>query len=71
MNRLLVTRVGTVPVSLDIVADGMRQVVHEVVVEHDDILRCDGPPHIGRMERVRAGDPLPACGAPLVPVRMA
>jgi hypothetical protein len=71
MNRLLVTRVGTVPVSLHIVADGMRQVVHEVVVEHDGILRCDGDPHIGRMERVAARDPLAASGAPLVELLIA
>jgi hypothetical protein len=71
MNRLLVTRVGTVPVSLDIVAEGMREVVHEVVVEHDDILGCDGHRHIGRMERLAPGDPLAAYGPPLAAARMA
>jgi hypothetical protein len=71
MNRLLVTRVGTVPVSLDIVAEGMRQGVRQAVVEHDDILRCDGRRHIGRKEPVAPADPLPASGTPLVRVRIA
>ena len=37
----------------------------------DDILRCDAPRHIGRMEPVAPADPLAASGGPLGGARIA
>jgi hypothetical protein len=59
MNRLLVTRVATVPVSLDVVVAGIREgAVQEV--EHEEMVQARVLSHIGRMEPVRRHDPLAA-----------
>jgi hypothetical protein len=56
---------ATVPVSLDVVVAGIREVRAEELAEHAGILNADAPAHIGRMEPVGHPDPLPASGHPL------
>jgi hypothetical protein len=68
MNRLLVTRMATVPVSLDIVVAGVREVRAVEEAEHVEILNLARRAHIGRMEPLRGADPLPASVHPLVPL---
>jgi hypothetical protein len=59
MNRLLVTRVATVPVSLDVVVAGIRQVGVQLV-EHEEMVLSCAKSHIGRMESLLRRDPLSA-----------
>jgi hypothetical protein len=58
MNRLLVTRVATVPVSLDVVVAGIRQVGAVQQVEHAEMVNSCAESHIGRMEPLLLRDPL-------------
>jgi hypothetical protein len=60
MNRLLVTRMATRPVSLDVVVVGIRHVWAVEKREHDEMVNLGGSPHIGRMVPLRRSDPLPA-----------
>jgi hypothetical protein len=60
MNRLLVTRMATVPVSLDIAGAGIGEVWAVEEAEHVGILPAARSAHIGRMESLRDRDPLPA-----------
>jgi hypothetical protein len=59
MNRLLVTRVATVPVSLDVVVAGIQQVGVQQV-EHEEMVPPRAKTHIGRMEPLLRRDPLSA-----------
>jgi hypothetical protein len=56
---------ATVPVSLDVVVAGIREVMAEGLAEHAGILNLGALAHIGRMVPVGHPDPLPASGHPL------
>jgi hypothetical protein len=60
MNRLLVTRVATVPVSLDVVVAGIRQMGAVQQVEHEEMVLSCAKAHIGRMVSLLRRDPLSA-----------
>jgi hypothetical protein len=65
MNRLLVTRMATVPVSLDVLVAGIGEVGAVEEAEHVEMVNRGVRPHIGRMEPLRSGDPLPTSVHPL------
>jgi hypothetical protein len=58
---------ATVPVSLDIVVAGIGEVRAVEEAEHVEMVNLARRPHIGRMEPLRGGDPLPASVHPLGP----
>jgi hypothetical protein len=51
---------ATVPVSLDVVVAGIGEVRAVEEAEHVEMVNRGCLPHIGRMEPLGRGDPLPA-----------